>query len=102
MIVPSQLNDLLKALRAAGTHTFTCAPAPMQRAIAEVYFIFGTCNMLLYGVYKIQMLDVTVFSTFYILGIKGTRFFGKLPVLYKIRSSTCWDVLCQVFKVPLH
>ena len=36
MIVPFELNPLLNALKAAGTHTFTCAPAPMQKALAEV------------------------------------------------------------------
>ena len=36
MFVPSEQLALLKALKAAGTHTFTCAPAPMQHALAEV------------------------------------------------------------------
>ena len=36
MIVPSQQEPLLKALKAAGTHTFTCAPAPMQHALSQV------------------------------------------------------------------
>ena len=36
MVVPSEQKALLKALKAAGTHTFTCAPAPMQNALAEV------------------------------------------------------------------
>ena len=36
MIVPTELSPLLEAIKAAGTHTFTCAPAPMQKALAEV------------------------------------------------------------------
>ena len=45
MIVPSQQEPLLKALKAAGTHTFTCAPAPMQHALSQVsltYHIYST------------------------------------------------------------
>ena len=45
MIVPSQQEPLLKALKAAGTHTFTCAPAPMQHALSQVspnYHVYNT------------------------------------------------------------
>ena len=34
MVIPDELKELRDAIRASGTHTFTCAPAPMQHAIA--------------------------------------------------------------------
>ena len=38
MIVPSEQKALFNALKAAGTHTFTCAPSPIQHALAEVVY----------------------------------------------------------------
>ena len=36
-IVPDELQEIRNAMKAAGTHTFSCAPAPMQHACAEVF-----------------------------------------------------------------
>lgn len=53
MIVPSEQKALFNALKAAGTHTFTCAPSPIQHALAEVvycvylYTIFYYHNIIL-------------------------------------------------------
>jgi len=58
MNVPSQQIPLLKALKAARTHTFTCAPAPMQHALSQ-------------GLYNYDELDRYMGLSRYILSQAG-------------------------------
>lgn len=35
-IYPAALNELRNAVKSAASHTYSCAPAPVQYAVAEV------------------------------------------------------------------